>query len=386
MMQKKFNIAFLITDKHDGRGGLENVLVDVATGLENLGLETQTLLLQSPKTTEVFTKLTNLKIAPDVKIPSLISFQKLIKYHYWKCKFISQSIKFISHQFQKNPWDVLIILNLSKDLQRISRYLYKFKTMHPQIPIIAWPHISFSFYSTKQIKSIKSYISLFDATFAITKAIKTEMEEYFQFKNTHIIYNPIAPSDQLPQRSSTSYIYMGRIYDPRKQVPELLKALKNLKGNWTLDIFGGNKENNDNDEFLSLINQLGLDQNVTFHGWKDNPWDHIHKAGVLLLNSRLEGFGLVLVEAMMRGIPCISSDCPVGPNEIIQNNINGWLYDTNDYATLLKYLQEIIDGTRVLPSQDSIIDSVQKFSTENVLNNFKKQVIELIKIKSKYND
>lgn len=379
---KKINVAFLITDQHDGLGGLENTLTTVALGLEKIGFKTQTLLLHSPRTMDQLKKLNHVSIMPEIMKSRLIQkAPKIIQHHYWKLKFIHQAKRFLTRQFKKQPWDILIILNISKNLQRITGYLKKFKNKNPQIPVVAWPHTSFTAYSQKDIKNIKLYLNVFDNIFAISEGIKIQLESLFQLKNIAVVYNPISVPDQIPIRDPTKFIYIGRVHDSVKQVDKLLENIAILQGHWTLDIFGGNSLKKDDQLFQQKIDALKLQNKVTFHGWKASPWDYINSAGILLLNSAYEGFGLVLVEAMMRGIPCISSNCPVGPSEIIQQNLNGWLYELDDYDQLRQYLQAIIGGSLKLPTTHTVIESVQHFSEHHVLSQYKKQILMAIKNK-----
>lgn len=68
------------------------------------------------------------------------------------------------------------------------------------------------------------------------------------------------------------------------------------------------------------------------------------EASVFLMTSRFEGFGMALLEAMSFGLPVISFDCPVGPGNLIENNIDGILIQDNDIKTYVKKLNFVIQN------------------------------------------
>lgn len=121
----------------------------------------------------------------------------------------------------------------------------------------------------------------------------------------------------------------------------------------------------------SLIQKYDVSEKVFLIGAKKNPFVWMKHSLALVHAAKSEGFGLVLVEAMGLGKAVISSDCPVGPTEILQNGQCGLLVKVGD-AT------EFADKVRLLESDNQLrIDLEQKslirardFSAEKSLPKF----------------
>ena len=79
-------------------------------------------------------------------------------------------------------------------------------------------------------------------------------------------------------------------------------------------------------------------------GYQSNPWKFLSKSNLFVLPSIWEGFGNVIVESMLIGIPVISSDCPSGPREILNNGKSGKLFQVGDYNHLANIMEEIISS------------------------------------------
>ena len=114
---------------------------------------------------------------------------------------------------------------------------------------------------------------------------------------------------------------------------------------------------------------MKVNNKIVWYGWQEKPWKHIDFASALILTSDFEGFPMILGEAMSRGIPCISSDCPTGPEDIIISDVNGWLYPLRDIDKLKELLQQVIDDSNILPAPSQVKNSIKKFHLNNYTDN-----------------
>jgi glycosyltransferase involved in cell wall biosynthesis len=92
-----------------------------------------------------------------------------------------------------------------------------------------------------------------------------------------------------------------------------------------------------------LVKKLDLENDVLFLGWQKNPFKFLAKAKVFVLSSLWEGFPNTLIEALACGIPAISTDCPSGPDEIIENAKSGLLVPVKDEKALSQAMIKILE-------------------------------------------
>jgi UDP-D-galactose:(glucosyl)LPS alpha-1,6-D-galactosyltransferase len=101
----------------------------------------------------------------------------------------------------------------------------------------------------------------------------------------------------------------------------------------------------------------------------------VTSASLLVLASDYEGFGLVVVEALARGIPVISTNV-AGPSDIIKDGVNGWLIPPGDFEGLNMILQKVINGEMALPSAEICEESVRSYRVGDVVNRMEKALYE----------
>lgn len=140
-------------------------------------------------------------------------------------------------------------------------------------------------------------------------------------------------------------INVGRLTSDKQQLLLLeiwneLKVKNKLSG-WTLKIIGDGELRT---ELEAYIAKNKMEDCARLIGRTDSIQDYYEEAGLFLFTSRMEGFGMVLLEAMSYSVPCISFDCDSGPRDIIKNRVNGYLVDCFDVDEYRKIIQELISN------------------------------------------
>lgn len=132
----------------------------------------------------------------------------------------------------------------------------------------------------------------------------------------------------------------GRLTE-QKGYPYLLDAFRRVRDERQAElwILG---EGDQRSTIESRIEELGLVENVSLLGFRNNPFKFMAAADVFVLSSLWEGFGNVIVEAMACGTPVVATDCPHGPGEIITHEKNGLLVPPADSDALSNALLRVL--------------------------------------------
>ncbi|RAR51138.1 glycosyltransferase family 4 protein [Flavobacterium lacus] len=187
-------------------------------------------------------------------------------------------------------------------------------------------------------------------------------------KNVVVISNPLS---FYPEQSSTlvnkNVIAVGK-QGYQKGYDRLLNSWRMVVDqfpDWTLSIYGSFEASGD------LVNQckrLKIENSVSFY----EPVQHIEnkflESSIFVFSSRFEGFGMVLIEAMACGVPCVSYDCPCGPNSIIADGEDGFLVENGDESTFaLRILDLIKDNDLRVRMGNKAKNNVKRYLPQHIL-------------------
>jgi glycosyltransferase involved in cell wall biosynthesis len=180
---------------------------------------------------------------------------------------------------------------------------------------------------------------------------------WHELSNKVVIPNPLTKYPSAKSDGNSKIVISVGRYDTQKGFDMLIKAwaiVAKKHPDWTLRIFGpGN-----NDRYQKLVDDIGLNQYVECHGVSDQVYDEMAKASIYVLSSRYEGFGLVLIEAMAVGLPCVAFACPAGPKDIVSNHKDGILVEKND-------VHKLADGICFLIEHDKERENYAKLAITN---------------------
>lgn len=154
-----------------------------------------------------------------------------------------------------------------------------------------------------------------------------------------------------PERPFATVIACGRLR-PQKDFPTLLRALAAVRSqrDCRLVLLGGGSER---ERLEALAGELGIAEAVSMPGVVANPYAYLAKADLFVLSSLWEGLPNALIEALACGVPCISTDCPSGPREILQEGRFGTLVPMREPEALARAVDQTlaagVDPTREPP-------------------------------------
>lgn len=239
---------------------------------------------------------------------------------------------------------------------------------------IGWEHNHFHDdlkYANKVVDSCKNldYLVL----------VSSDLQDYYSRRlegtKCMCIYIPNC-LDKIPKHKSPlkekRLISVGRL-SPEKGYLDLLRVyhiLYKKYPDWKLDIVGDGVEKKLLEEYIHIHH---MEEYVTLHGFlkKDKIDQLMQKSSIYLMTSHTESFGIVLIEAMSHGLPCIAMDSAEGAREIISSGNNGYLIKHRNYDAMVKKIGDLIeDREERLQLGENARESVMKYTSDAVGENW----------------
>ena len=214
---------------------------------------------------------------------------------------------------------------------------------------------------------------------AVSKGVAVDLEKVMHLprKKITVIHNPVVNANlqeraaspiRLPWADKQSYALIlgaGRLVG-QKDFPTLIKAFAQVVKHRSarLLILG---EGECRSELEKQIHDLNLGDYAKLHGFAKNPYPYMKAADVFVSSSKFEGLAYVLVEALANGTSVVSTDCPHGPRDILEDGKYGRLVPVRDVQALAQAIGETLD--RPLSPQ-LLIERSKDFTVDRITGEY----------------
>ena len=370
-------------------GGIERVLVEVLQNLDRSNLDIDLVIEDGIRSLNVFEK----DIPKDIKLYYLKP-EEIIK----KTDFYRQNRKNIFYKVMYNlmmTYEGYVKKENLKKIVKDKNYdvVIDFDMgLSKQIDLIdakkkiAWIHANIKNWYVREdrIKRLGERLQKYTNIVAICEAMKESTIELFPFLKDKIIriYNPfnfervIKKSEESIDKNLKEYyekdfiVSIMRLTEHQKDFDTLILGFKLAKEKGAKEKLYILGDGPDRDKIEEKLKKEGMEKDIILLGNVKNPYPWIKKAKMLVHSSKYEGLPTVLIEALILDKIVISSDCPTGPKEILENGEIGYLYNVGDYKKLSELIVEKLENSDI--DLDLIRERILKYSKDVVIKEYEK--------------
>ena len=324
---------------HLGYGGVENAISNIANMLEEK-YEVEVISLYRKKE-EPFKFNKRVKIKHLMNITSNKNeFKKALK-NKQGLKILKEGIKSIYILLNKNYLLKKAIINSDSKIIISTRYSFsKILNKYGRDKTIKI-HQEHTYNVNLQYIKKLNYLQNINYIMPVSKSILLKYKDKITINMKYI---PLT-LDYYPNKSEISdlnnnnLISIGRL-ENEKAMDELIYIMNGLTKNVLLNIYG---DGSNHQKLESLINEFKLEKNIKLWGFKPKKeiQDALKQSTLYLMTSKEESFGLVLIEAMSFGVPCIAYSSAEGAKEIIKPN-TGYLIDNRDRKEYINQIENYL--------------------------------------------
>lgn len=358
-------------------GGVERVLTLKANYFaDHFGYDI-TIILTEGEGKPIFYPLSE-----KVKVVNLnIGFEEL-----WTCSFIKKIFVYLKKQYLFKKLLKQELMRIRPDitvslLRREINFLTSIKDGSKKIGELHVNRANYRNFEHGDTNVIKDLFARFWMRSLVSKLKRLDKfvvltEEDFnnwpELNNVVVIPDPLTFSfSTYSPLTEKRMIAVGR-YVYQKGFDLLLKAWAIVEKDcpdWMLTIVGQGERL----QYDTLIDELKINKNkCKLLGPTEQIQDEYMKSSLLVMSSRFEGFGMVLIEAMACGLPVVSFDCPCGPKDIIQDHVDGLLVENGNIDKLAETIIWMIQHPEQRKAMAAkAIDNVQRFKIDQIAEQWK---------------
>lgn len=339
-MRPKIKVLFFIESL--AGGGAEKILYTIAN---HLNKEKFDITISTVTTNGIYAE----QISKYAKYEPLIKTRNQILYKIlYHLIYYYLPLKMVYHFFFPKGNDVEIAF--------CEGFATKLLSFSPNKKKIAWVHIDILLNPWTQdlvyssVDEEKRIYQKYNRVICVSKTVEESVKVKFGI-DADTIYNPI-DSDEiiskskkiflLPTKNRIRFVTVGRLVE-QKGYDRLLKVVKLLKNedyNFELWILGDGSEKK---SLMEYIDENNLNDCVKVWGFTPNPYPYIVASDVFVCSSRSEGYSTAVTEAIILGLPIITTLCS-GMKELLGDNNEYGIIVENEDLTLLEPLRQVISN------------------------------------------
>ena len=359
-------------------GGVERVLTLKANYFaEHFGYDI-TIILTEGKDKPLFYPLSN-----KIKVINLnIGFEEL-----WTCSFIRKIFVYLKkqRQFKKALTNELMRFRPDITISLLRREINFINDVKDGSRKIGEMHINranYRNYNTEKVNLLKRLFAKFWSSNLLHHLQKLDKlvvltdrdrESWVELNNVVTIPDSLSISPTTISPLTEKRVVAIARYSHEKGIDLLLKAWSIVEkqiSEWRLDVFG----DGDRTPYEQLIDELKINRKCCkLHGRTDDVEKEYCNSSIFVLSSRFEGFGMVLTEAMVCGLPVVAFDCPWGPRSIITDGGDGILVENGNVEALASSLSKLMSDEILRQSMSKAgLKNVRRFSIDYVADQWRR--------------
>jgi len=250
----------------------------------------------------------------------------------------------------------------------------------PGIVTVAQEHMNFHSHRPRLAADLRRDYRRLDALAVLTAADERDYAAALAGAPVRIarIPNAVPPMGGGTAPLDAKVVLAAGRLESQKGFDLLIRAWENVGAahpDWQLRIYGSGPRR---DDLRRMILERGLYDRVLLMGRTKRLGEAMAAASLFVFSSRYEGFGMVIVEAMSKGLPVVSFDCPRGPGEIVRHGRDGILVPAGSVEGLADAVLELIDDApRRLRYGAAAVENARGYAVDGVAERWQELLREM---------